>query len=127
MRGKSMKECQCPHKTTVPRSFTFIILNFLSFLFYHCTWCHLPKFLQCIIVEFTPSISLLYYPSPHSGNSLNRSHFSTYIYEYIIFPPHSPSYTLFLHPPPSLWCHPSDRTCFTFLFSVYEKRHYRLC
>jgi hypothetical protein len=32
-------------------------------------------------------------------------------------PPHSPSHTLSLYPPPSHWCQPPNRICFTFLFS----------
>jgi hypothetical protein len=38
--------------------------------------------------------------SPHSWNSFNTSHFSICIHKYIIFLLHSPSYTLFLYPPP---------------------------
>jgi hypothetical protein len=56
--------------------------------------------LQYTIVEFTPSIILLYPLSPDFQNSLNRSHFSIFIYEYIIF---SSSYTPSLYPPPSHW------------------------
>jgi hypothetical protein len=41
------------------------------------------------IVEFIPSIILLYLSS-HSYNSFNRSHSSIFIHEYIIFPPYSP-------------------------------------
>jgi hypothetical protein len=37
-------------------------------------------------------------PSPHSRNSFNRYHFSTYIHGYTGFAPYSPSYTL--SPPP---------------------------
>jgi hypothetical protein len=64
--------------------------------------------------------SFLYSPSSHSWNSLSVSHFFTYIHEYI-FPAHSSSYTLSFYPPP-LTCSPSPRTCFTFLFSVFQKK-----
>jgi hypothetical protein len=42
-------------------------------------------------------------PDPHSWNSFNKSHFSIYIHVYTVFAPHSPSFTLFPHPPPSHW------------------------
>jgi hypothetical protein len=73
-----------------------------------------------IIVELIPSIVLLYLPSPHSWNSFKMSHFSIFIHEYIIFLVHSDSFTFSLNHSPSYWY--SDRTCFTFLFSVFEKR-----
>jgi hypothetical protein len=70
------------------RSTCLLIYVFYILLYYCCTggtlW-HLQKFLQYIIVEFTPSIILLYCPLPYSWNSFKRSHFSIYIYEYIFF------------------------------------------
>jgi hypothetical protein len=44
-----------------------------------------------------------------------QSHFSIFIHEYIMFPLHSVSLTLFLYPTPH-WYQLPDRTCFTFLF-----------
>jgi hypothetical protein len=79
-----------------------------------------PKLLQSIMVEFTPYHSRLS-PHTHSWNSSNRPHFSIFIHEYMIFPPYLPFYTLSLYLPPSHWCQPPDRTCFTFLFSVLKK------
>jgi hypothetical protein len=34
--------------------------------------------------------------------------------------------TLSLYPPPSHWCQPPDRTCFIFLFSIFEKIYFCL-
>jgi hypothetical protein len=46
-------------------------VNFLLPIFVGGTLWHLIKFLHYIIVEFTPSITLLYCPSPHSWNNIS--------------------------------------------------------
>jgi hypothetical protein len=100
----------------------YLILNLFLIIVVLGVCCDIYQ----IIVELIPSIILLYSPFPHSWNSFNMSHFSISIHEYIIFWPYSPSYTFSLHPPPSHWCQLSDSTCFTFLFSIFEKRHFYL-
>jgi hypothetical protein len=70
---------------------------FLKLLYWGTLW-HLQNLIQYIIAEFTPSIILLYPPSFHSWNSFNRSHFSTYIHVYRIFPTYLPCYLLSLYP-----------------------------
>jgi hypothetical protein len=68
-----------------------------------------------------PSISFIS-TSLHSQNRFNRSHFSIFVHSYI-FPPYLPFYTLSSCPSPSHWCQHPERTCFTLLFSIFEKRH----
>jgi hypothetical protein len=58
------------------------------------------------------------FPLPHSWNSF-MSHFSIFKHKYILFPLPSPSCTIFLYSPPSHWCQPLDRTCFTFFFLFF--------
>jgi hypothetical protein len=58
---------------------------------------HLQKCLQFILVKFTP---LHHSPLSLPFNSFSRSHFSIFIREYTICPPHSPSYTLSSYRPP---------------------------
>jgi hypothetical protein len=50
----------------------FFIIHFC----YFSTGGTFTKVLQYIIVEFTPSIILLYAPSPNFWNNFKRSHFS---------------------------------------------------
>jgi hypothetical protein len=71
----------------------------------------------------TPSIILLFPPSPHSWNSFNRSHSSIYIHVYTVFAPYSPSFTLSPPPLPSHWYQTllSGRTWSTLLFSDFVK------
>jgi hypothetical protein len=103
--------------------FCLFLFNFcISFwgeFFYCCTkgalW-HLQGFLEYNLVVFTPSIILLYTPSPHSWNSFSKSHFSIFIHEYIMFPPYSPSYILSLYSPPL-----SDTTLQQDLFLIFKK------
>jgi hypothetical protein len=68
------------------------------FSFFHnlllCGWdtlWHLQEFLQCIKYIMLKFTILLYLPSPHSLNSFNRYHFSTYIYVDTVFAPYLPS------------------------------------
>jgi hypothetical protein len=97
----------------------FFSLDFFILYFYYCctkgTLWYLQNFLH-------HSIILLYPPSPHSWNSVNRSHFSIYIHVYRIFLPYSPfnPFPYFLSPPTGT--HPPDRNCFAFLISVFVKK-----
>jgi hypothetical protein len=82
--------------------------------------------LQDPLLEFIPP-SLSFIPSSlHSWNSFSMSHFSISIHEYIVFPLHSPSYTLSLYLPPSHWYQLPNRTYFTFLFFIFRKSHFCL-
>jgi hypothetical protein len=62
-------------------------------LCWHNKHCFL---LNCLRV---PYLSLTYLQH-HYWSSFNKSHFFIFIYEYIVFPPYSPSYTLSLYLPP---------------------------
>jgi hypothetical protein len=59
-----------------------VAVPFVCSFFYYCTgdtlW-HLQNLSQYIIVEFSPSIILLYSLFTHFWNSFNRSHFSIYM------------------------------------------------
>jgi hypothetical protein len=88
-------------------------------------WGYIMTFTKVLTIYLSwiyPSIILPYPPSADSWNSFNRSHFSIFVYEYIIVPLYSVSFTLSLYLPPSYWYQPPDRTCFVFLFSVFEKK-----
>jgi hypothetical protein len=54
-------------------------------------------------------------------NNFNRSHFSIFIHEYIIFPPYSPPTYIFISSPLSLVPTPRQ-DLFYFLSSVFEKK-----
>jgi hypothetical protein len=84
--------------------FSFFIIILLLYLEYIATF---TKVLIIYHSWIQPRLMLLYSPLHHYWNSFNRSQFSIFIHEYIIFPLHSPSYTLSLCPPPSqrcIWC-----------------------
>jgi hypothetical protein len=62
------------------------------------------------ISQLTPPFTIILYCShPHSWNSFDRSHFSIFIHEHIIFPLYSPSYTFCLQPPPTPALVPTPR------------------
>jgi hypothetical protein len=84
--------CKALLLTTLYVSFClFVYVILLLYWGYIVTF---TKFLQYMIVAFTLS-SFSFIPLlPHSWNSFNRSHFSIFIHEYIIFLLYSPSYTL---------------------------------
>jgi hypothetical protein len=81
-------------------------------------WGYIVTFTKVLTIYHSwihPSIILLIL---YSWNSFNRSHFSIFI----LFSPPSPFYTLSLYPPLPTGTNPPDRTCYTFLFSVSEKK-----
>jgi hypothetical protein len=109
----------------------FSVHSFFKLSYYCCTGMHLQNLLQYIIIEFNLPH---YYPLsllPHSWNSFNRSHFSIFIYEYVIFPPYSPFYTFFLYFPPSYWYEPPVTSWSLFLkkkdIFVHIRQLYRDC
>jgi hypothetical protein len=71
----------------------------------HCDIC---KRSDNILQLNSPSHQCPLLPFPPSWNSFNRSHFSIFIHEYILFPSCSPSYTLSLHPPPPTDANPGQ-------------------
>jgi hypothetical protein len=80
-----------------PISFIYLLFLLSSYCCFGGTLWHLPKFLQYIILEFTPSIILLYPPLPHSWNSFNMSYFSISCFHYI----HPPTPFPYICPPPT--------------------------
>jgi hypothetical protein len=87
-------------------------------------WEHIVTFTTVLAMYLSWIHTLHHSPPPHpySWNSFNRSHVSIFIYEYIVFPPHSLSFTLSLYLPHPHWYQSQDRTCFTLLFFVFEKQ-----
>jgi hypothetical protein len=99
--------------------FFLMLLSFLLYYYYSVgTLWHLQKFLEYLSWIHPLHHSPLSLPSPHSWNHFNRSHFSIFVHECIVFPLHSASFTLCLCPSLSHWYQPPERTCFTFLFPV---------
>jgi hypothetical protein len=99
-------------------------------LSYHCctgrTLRHLQKCLWCVLVNFTSSIILLYYLSPHSWNSFNRPHFFVFICEYIIFPPYSLSFTFSFYTPLFYW-YLARQDLFYLLVLHFQRKDSFLC
>jgi hypothetical protein len=87
---------------SLPLIITFWGDAFFPFLlsYYRCTLWHLQKFLHHTWIHplhHSPLSSL-----PHSWNSVNRSHFSTYTHVYMVFPPFSPPAPFpYVLPPPT--------------------------
>jgi hypothetical protein len=76
----------------------------LYFFFYYIIEILLG--VHCDIYKSAYNISYLISPSPwffiplpYSWNSFNRSHFSIFIHDQILFPPYSPPSTISLYPP----------------------------
>jgi hypothetical protein len=115
---------------TLPvHSAPFLFILFIFELSYYCctgrTLWHLQKFLQYIIVEFTapPFSFILLSPFLEEFQQVSFFHFHTCVHNFsTIFT----SYTLSLYPTLSSGYQPADRTCFTFLSSIFERRHFCL-
>jgi hypothetical protein len=90
------------------------LVTFTKVLTIYHSWIHLlhhSPFLETIPIPGIVSIGLIFF---------------IFIHEYIIFSLYLPSYTLPLYPLPSHWYQLSERTCFTFMFSIFQKRHFCL-
>jgi hypothetical protein len=88
-------------------------------LSYRGTMWYLQKFLQYIIVEFSPTLFSFISPNPHP----RIVYFSIYIHVYI-FPPYSPpTFFPYIFPPPSrTGTNSPTRNCFAFLFFFFVKK-----
>jgi hypothetical protein len=93
IRDSNLSENWSPRQTIV-KKIRQINKWITSFYFYYCctvgTLWNLPKFLQCIIIEFTPFI-ILPYPIPGTVSQLSFFHFHTWVHNI------STTFTL-LHP-----------------------------
>jgi hypothetical protein len=64
-------------------------------------WEHIVTLQKCLqYILNWPPLSFSFIPSPPILRIVSTGHFSIFIHEYIISPPHSPSYTLSLYLPP---------------------------
>jgi hypothetical protein len=123
-RWEGVRVTQSPLLTLI-FSFTQLFFTFsIITLLYWRYMVTFTKFLQYIIFEFTPPTIL--YPLSHLWNSFNRSHFSTVIHEYIIFPSHSSPCILSLYPLPPSGTNPQTGCVFPFCSLFLEKRHFCL-
>jgi hypothetical protein len=82
--------------------FCYYMLSFVSYFLLSLHWGHIVT-LTKVLTTYPCWVHPLHHsplsPFPYSWSSFNRSQFSIFIHEYIVFPPHSLSYTLSLHPP----------------------------
>jgi hypothetical protein len=85
--------------------------------------CDIYKSAYNIFLPNSSAPSFSFISLPPIKTSFNRSHFSIFIHEYIIFPPYLSSFTLSLCPLPSHWNQLPDRTYFTFLHFTFKKMH----
>jgi hypothetical protein len=87
--------------------------------------CGINKNACTLLIQFTLTIILLCPPSPilrtvSTGVTFPFSCMSAWYFRHI----HPPA--PFLISSPSHWCLPTGRACFTFLYSIFEKRDFCL-
>jgi hypothetical protein len=80
-----------------PHSWNTFFFNF--YLFIYLFFFH--SYVHTMFGSFLPRSPLHLTYLSHHWNSFNRSHFCKYIHVYTVFAPHSPSYTLSSHSPPT--------------------------
>jgi hypothetical protein len=97
------------------------IFGFLSVIYFY--FHNINSSNQYIIVEFTPSIILLYLPSPIPGIDSTFLVVPFHIWVHNISTTFRLLYPFLVTSPFPHWHHPPDRTCFTFLLFLFYSYH----